>query len=406
MNKVISAAGFAVAINLTLTGSAFAQEAPMSEIWQMLQDQQQEIAALKEQLEQNNTQIQQTQVMAVSVADAIETQSAGSSSPSWADKTAIGGYGEHHYNNVDGGRDQVDAHRYVLYVSHDYSDSIRFFSEWELEHSLAGDGKPGEVELEQAYIEWQFDPNHRATFGQYLVPVGILNETHEPDTFYGVERNKVESEVVPSTWWETGAMLSGNLAQGLSYDLAIHGGLNMSDDEDALKTFRIRSSRQKSAEANANNLAYTGRLSYTGTPGLAMSVSLQHQTDLLQSMVVGDEAPATLLSAHLIYQVEKFSVRALYAAWDIDNASFEANGSADPSGWYVEPSYKLSDKFGVFARYSEVDPRRGDKPTEVTERVDYGFNYWLTPQVAIKADYQNDRQDGNDAINIGIGWSY
>lgn len=198
MKKLAFAAGCIAVINFVITGSAYAQQSPsIEELWQLLQNQQQEIAELKQQLEQNHSQIQQTQVMAISVADAVENQSVDSRTPSWTDKTTLGGYGEHHYNAVDGGRDQVDAHRYVLYVSHDYTDSVRFFSEWELEHSLAGDSKPGEVELEQAYVEWQFNPNHRATFGQYLVPVGLLNETHEPDAFYGVERNKVEAEVIP-----------------------------------------------------------------------------------------------------------------------------------------------------------------------------------------------------------------
>lgn len=405
MKKSVVAAGFA-AMAFSVSQMTLAQESPdLQELWQLLQTQQAEIAELKRQLEVNNTQIQETQIMTISVADAVENQTGQSSTSSWADKTSIGGYGEHHYNAVDEGRDQVDAHRYVLYIGHEYTDSVRFFSEFELEHSLAGDGKPGEVELEQAFIEWQFSTNHRATLGQYLVPVGILNETHEPDTFYGVERNKVESEVIPSTWWETGAMLSGNLTPSLRYDLALHSGLNLSDDGGAIDSFRIRSGRQKSAEANANNFAYTGRLSYNPTPGLSMALSLQHQTDLLQNMVTEDAA-ATLIEAHLIYQKEKFGLRALYAGWDINNADFEVNGSDNPSGWFLEPSYKVTDKLGVFARYSEVDPARGDRPTQITEQIDYGFNYWLTPQVAFKADYQDNQEDGSDAINIGIGWSY
>jgi hypothetical protein len=405
MKKSVFAAGLA-AMAFSVSHATIAQEIPnLEELWQLLQAQQAEIAELKRQLENNNTQIQETQIMAISVADVVENQAIQSNSSNWADKTSIGGYGEHHYNAVDGGRDQIDAHRYVLYIGHEYTDSVRFFSEFELEHGLAGEGKPGEVELEQAFIEWQFSQKHRATLGQYLLPVGILNEVHEPETFYGVERNKVESEVIPTTWWETGAMLSGTLSESLRYDLALHSGLNLSDEDDAINSFRIRSGRQKSAEANGNNFAYTGRLTYTPSPGLRMSLSVQHQTDLLQN-IVSEDAAATLVSAHLIYQKEKFGLRALYAGWDIDNADFKANGSDNLNGWFLEPSYRITDKFGLFARYTEIDPARGDRPTQVTEQIDYGFNYWLTPQVALKADYQNSQQDGDDAINIGIGWSY
>lgn len=407
MNKIKFATAILVATGgFSLASFTQAQTPSMDEIWALVQSQQQEIAELKRQLAQNNTQIQETQIMTISVADAIESQEAvPNQALSWADKTSIGGYGEHHLNVVDDGRDQIDAHRYVLYVGHDYSDTVRFFSEWELEHSLAGEGKPGEVELEQAFIEWQYSNNHRATIGQFLIPAGILNETHEPETFYGVERNKVESEVIPATWWESGVMFSGSLTEGVKYDFGVHSGLNLSDDAGNIDTFRIRSGRQKSAEANANNLAYTGRISYTGMPGLEIAATVQHQTDILQSMA-SETASANLFQAHLAYQGEFFSLRALYAAWDIDSASFEANGSDDPAGWFIEPSVRISESLGFFARYSDIDPARGDRPTQKTEQIDLGFNYWLAPQVVLKADYQNNREDGVDAFNLGVGWSF
>ena len=83
---------------------------------------------------------------------------------------------------------------------------MRFFSEFELEHSLVkdtqeGEEAPGEVELEQAFIEYDFDQRNTARAGVFLLPIGILNETHEPPTFYGVERNTVENVIIPTTWW-------------------------------------------------------------------------------------------------------------------------------------------------------------------------------------------------------------
>ena len=122
----------------------------------------------------------------------------------WFERTTLGGYGELHLNQGD--KEQIDFHRFVLFVNHRFSDRVKFFSELELEHSLSGDGKPGEVELEQAYIEFSLDNDWSIRAGQYLLPLGILNEVHEPDTFYGVERNSVEANIIPTTWWEGGVM--------------------------------------------------------------------------------------------------------------------------------------------------------------------------------------------------------
>ncbi len=122
-----------------------------------------------------------------------------------AKRTTIGGYGELHYNNIsaeDSSRDykSIDFHRFVLFFGHEFNDSTRFYSEVELEHSFIADtggNTPGEVELEQAYIEWDLRDNLHAKGGLFLVPVGILNQTHEPNTFYGVERNDVENIIIP-----------------------------------------------------------------------------------------------------------------------------------------------------------------------------------------------------------------
>ena len=362
----------------------------MEEMWQIIQDQQKQIEDLKAQTEESET-------IAITAIEAVES-SVSAPSNRWYDRVSIGGYAEHHLNITEGSSDQIDAHRYVLFVSNQFTDNIRFFSELEVEHSFAADGAPGAVELEQALIEWQYSDNHRLTLGQYLIPVGILNETHEPDTFYGVERNVVETEVIPSTWWETGAMLSGEIAPGFTYDAGIHSGL-------FVENFRIRSGRQRSAEAVADDFAFTGRLSYNAIPGLQLAATLNYQTDITQS-TFEDDAPALLTQVQAIYQNDNFSLRALYAGWDIDNDAFEANGSDTPSGWFVEPSYKFTDNLGVFARYAEVDPSRGDRPDERTERLDIGLNYWMHPNVVLKADLQESLEDGSDAFNLGIGWSF
>ena len=374
----------------------------LEEMWQIIQQQQATIAQLESKLGQQSQQIQETQVQVTATADALETVSSGSAKlASWAERTQIGGYAEHHYNHKEDGDDQIDAHRWVLFLGHQFSDNLRMFSEFELEHSLSGDGKPGEVELEQAFIEWDFADNHSVQIGQFLIPVGILNETHEPDTFYGVERNKVEAEIIPATWWESGVMFRGEIMPGLSYNAAIHSGLSVPD------SFRIRSGRQKSAEANAEDLAFTGRIKYTGIPGLELATTYQHQQDITQGDTsFSDGAEADLWEAHAVYQSEHFGIRALYADWNIDSDDAELLAVDNLDGWYVEPSVKLSEKLGLFIRYSEYE--RADKIDTDFETWDYGVNYWLHPRVVLKADYTDSVGEGDesDAFNLGVGWSF
>ncbi|MGV6807463.1 MAG: porin [bacterium] len=399
MNKQL----LATVIGLAAAANVAASTPSLEEMWQIIQQQQTEIASLKSQLAGTQQRVQQNEVKTEATLAAVEEVSTGPAATlaSWAEKTQIGGYGEHHFNHKEDSDDQIDAHRWVLFFGHQFSDNLRMFSEFELEHSLAGDGKPGEVELEQAFIEWDFSENHSLQIGQFLVPVGILNETHEPNTFYGTERNKVESEIIPSTWWESGIMAKGEILPGLSYNAAVHSGLAVPD------SFRIRSGRQKSAEANAEDLAFTGRLKYTGVPGLELATTVQYQQDITQGDPAFSEgADATLLEAHAIYNAGPFGLRALYAEWDIDGEDFEMADADSLSGWFVEPSYRLLEDLGLFVRYSEYE--RGDKLNKNYETWDYGLNYWLHPRVVLKADYTDTVGDGDegDAFNLGVGWSF
>ena len=314
---------------------------------------------------------------------------------------SIGGYGELHYNNLDSGS-EIDFHRFVLFFANEFTDRLRFFSEFELEHALAGDGKPGEVELEQAYIEYDFNDYASAKAGVFLVPIGILNETHEPPTFFGVERNKVESEIIPSTWWEAGAAYSGRQANGLSYDLALHSGLAVPTQ--GSNAYRIRSGRQKVAEAKAEDFALTGRVRYTGVAGLELSLSAMHQADITQGV---EESSATLLEAHAIYQHGPFGLRALYADWNIDGDGAAALGKDSQTGFYLEPSYSFNDNWSIFARYGEYDTSAGLANSQAVEQLDFGVNWKLHEDVVIKADVQNQSgSKDDDGFNIGVGYQF
>ncbi len=372
---------------------------------------------------------------ATEVAEAaIEATEDTSGTGSWFENTQIGGYGEVLYNNgtqtsndSDDISKEFDVQRFIFYIGHDFTDNLRFFSETEIEHTRAGrgDDDPGALELEQAYVEWDYAQNHSVLAGLHLVPIGIINETHEPETFYGVERPRVESRIIPTTYRVNGVKLAGNFGQGWRYDFGIHEGLQFDDGD-----LDIRDARQSGARANAENLAGTVRIKYTGIAGLELAAGLQYQDDFTQDntensnlrrdQLGDDDISGYLTSAHAIWQRGKFGLRALYARWDIDSDVedlVDGAGRDEMFGWYVEPSWKFTDKFGVFARYTIIDERAGSSSggADDSEEARFlaGVNYWLHPNVVFKADFQlendEDRSGGEDDLdgfNLGVGWSF
>ena len=368
----------------------------------------QENSQLREAVAITNNKVEAAVIATESIADST---SGIQKLANFADKTTIGGYGELHYNNLSGkggasDKDEIDFHRFVLFFGHEFSDDIRFFSELELEHSLAGDGKDGEVELEQAYIDFDLNDNHTARAGLFLLPVGIINETHEPPTFYGTERNPIEKNIIPATWWAAGAGAHGQLGAGFSYDAYIHSGLNVDD------SFSVRGGRQKVSKAKANDPAATARLKYTGIPGLELAVSAQHQQNMGQGLVAGLDS-GNLIETHAIWSTGPFTLKALYATWDIDGSAVKAAGADKQEGLYIEPSYRLSEKFGIFARFNQWDNKAGsnsgDAKDSEKEQWDVGVNYWPHEDVVIKADYQyqnNDNGKEQNGLNIGLGYQF
>lgn len=398
----------ALALALGTAGLTHAADTPppsMAEMWRIIQAQKAEIDSLKAQSKQTEQKIEAT-------GEILEQQAASRDQHGGSGKTTIGGYGELHYNNLEAGdgtdTKEMDLHRFVLFFGHEFNDKIRFVSELEVEHGgVEADGSPldGEVEIEQAYVEFDINDEVSAKGGVFLLPVGITNETHEPPVFYGVERNPVENTIIPATWWAGGAAVSANFANGLSADLALHSGLQIPTTGGS--AFRIRSGRQKISNANANDLALTGRLKYTGIPGLELAGSINYQNDITQ--VSGDGADeATLLEAHAVWNRGPFTAKALYASWDIDGDAVAAADGDKQNGYYVEGSYKLTSDFGVFARYNNVD---GVRVQDEFKQMDVGFNWWPHEDVVVKVDYMDRENDSVsdrdlDGFNVGIGYQF
>ena len=382
-----------------------AQQDQIDLLQQQLNATQQSLQSLREQVEKNAVASEEANEKAEILADNMESQPVVAESA-----TSIGGYGELHLNMLENqvdGKDSktLDLHRFVLFFGHEFNDRLRFASELEVEHAVSGGDAPGEVELEQAYIEYDWARNQSLRAGVFLLPVGILNETHEPPTFYGVERNPVEKNIIPTTWWEGGLSFNGSFADAWRYDFAYSSGLFTSAED----KYAIRDGRQKVAKAKFNSQAYTGRLRWLGVPGLELSASVQYQDDVTQE-TDPFAGSAWLYSGHVAWQRKNFGIRALYANWNLDGPGPEAIGADRQKGWYVEPSWRFNEQWGVFARYNQWDNQAGNSVDSKYTQWDLGVNFWLHPQVVFKFDYQNqsapDGKKEMDGWNLGVGYQF
>lgn len=382
----------------------------------------QENINLKQQNKILKTKLATTEKQVKNNTTAVETvadmPSLASGTSQWFNNTTLGAYGELHYTNRsrENGdhQEQANFHRFVLFLGHEFSDKLRFFSELELEHSIAGEGQNGEFELEQAYLEYDINDKLSAKAGLFLVPVGIMNETHEPNNFYGVERNEVEKYIIPATWWEAGVGANYKFDNGLSIDAAVMTGLEMNNQ------YSIRPSRGKVSKAQANEPIIAGRVKYTGIPGLEVAATVLHQTDMGQgdnpSAKMANIGSGTLFETHVIYSHSLgpgiFTAKALYSRWQI-NIGGDANQAAETQyGWYLEPSYRLPTRYGdvgVYGRFQKLDYYSGiDRNYDIWE---VGANWWIHENVVLKANYiykqdtlianQNER-----GFDLGIGYSF
>jgi hypothetical protein len=387
------------------------EETPsVDEIWENQKRQEKVIAEQQEKIRELNEKLEATGERVEAVSESKSASSSDGAIRNFLGRTSLGGYGELHMNQLENDRYQgkdkreIDFHRFVLFVGHDFTDDIRFYSELELEHAISSSDADGEIELEQAFIQFDLSERLAASGGLFLIPVGILNETHEPPTFFGVERNPVEKNVIPSTWWEGGGSLNGRHDNGMSWDVAVTSAIHTDGD------FNIRKGRQKVSNADASSFATTSRLAYRGVPGLEVAATFQVTEDIAGARL--ESTPATLFETHVDFKRNGFGLRALYARWDLFSDDAEDRGQDEQYGFYVEPSYRFwRDKLGVFARFSQWNNAAGSDGGESRYRqYDVGINYWPHPQIVLKFDYQDQDaptgKDGFDGYNVGIGYQF
>ena len=333
-----------------------------------------------------------------------------------------------HFNRpTDGTPGVLDFHRFVLLFTHQFSDRLRFVSELELEHGFVeGLEDGGELELEQAYLDFLVKPALNVRAGMLLVPVGIINERHEPPVYHGVERPFVDTVIIPTTWFDVGAGLYGDLGHGFryrAYAMAPLDATKFSAEEG------IRGAAQHGSEAQVRNVAVTGRLEYVGTRGLQLGGSFWRGETGFRVPRIDTSVGLFELDGRLTRG--RFEGRGQYAHVFIDGAGalndslgrltgIDPNIADELRGSYVEASYRILPSTAphdaaLFVRYENFDTQF-KMPAGSTKLPQFdrdarvvGATYWVDPDVAIKFDYSHVRNQSSvipapRSINVGLGW--
>ncbi len=356
---------------------------------------------------------------------------------------SIGGYAEGYYSKfvsdkIQANRDTSDFVRLVTYIGYKFNDWILFNSEIEIEHSFTQATKSsgaGEVAVEFAYLDFLLSEYANVRTGMLLMPVGFINEMHEPNTFFGVFRPEVESRIIPTTWRENGIGLFGKLHDDLHYRLYGTTGLNAR----GFSVAGLRGGRQRGNRALAEDLAIVGRLDYTPTPSLLLGGSFYAGDQGQNQTVEGTSIPDTnllLWELHAQYRTYGLELRSLVTMAHLGDAraltqalrTTKDIGGNDTIantmlGAYVEVGYDIlphlypnSDHylapFVRFEYYNTQDnvPAGLSRNGNVEQRLwTSGLSYKPHPNVVLKVDYRRFSPVKGlrpHEVNFGIGLAF
>ena len=334
----------------------------------------------------------------------------------------VGGYGEILYNQPEGDNGEIDVQRLVLLFGYKFNDRTQFVTEIELEHV-------NEIFVEQAFLQYSLNDNVNLRAGLMLVPMGIINEYHEPTTFNGVERPSIDGSIVPTTWREIGVGVSGRFDNAsLRYQAYVFNGFASVNETKVLGGANgLRNGRQKGIQSTVNKPTFSAKLDHYGIPGLRLGLSGyfgRTQAEDAVDAIEGADVGIAMLGLDARYAYQRFTARGQFInasisdteAYNILNA---ANLGSKLQGWYVEVAYNLlaltnKQKLFAFTRYENYDTHAsvdGDLVRNLSyDRNEWtlGLSYKLAPGAVVKADYQlKDNAVSNNNIrnqlNFGIG---
>jgi hypothetical protein len=347
---------------------------------------------------------------------------------------SIGGYGEANYSgkvsDKGGSTNDADLERLVLYAGYKFTDNILFNSEIEYEHATTGEGdeEKGEVSVEFAALDFFIDPMANIRAGLVLMPMGFINQIHEPPFFYGNFRPEVEQRIIPSTWREMGVGLFGQITPELTYTAYLVNGLNAEE----FASDGIREGRGGGSQAKAETFGSVARMDYapSAVPGLSIGGSA-YIGEAGQNDTIAGQKPdvlTQLYEAHAQWKYRGLEWRALGSWGHIGDAAIlsAAKGETIGSenyGWYTEVGYDIlphliadtAQYLAPFFRYEQFDTiaetpdgflDNGNLDRQIYQ---VGLQYKPIPNVVIKADYRNiSAETGSvpDDFNLGLGFIF
>ena len=335
---------------------------------------------------------------------------------------SIGGYGEITYNNKEGSSTpaEIDVQRLVMLFAYKFDDRTSFVTEIEFEHVK-------EVYVEQAFINYSVADGVNLRGGLMLVPMGIVNEYHEPTTFNGVERPSLDNKIVPTTWREMGIGVSGRINNAsIRYQAYLMNGfLSYGDSYKLRGSDGLRKGRQKGAESVGSDTNFAGRIEYYGLPNLKFGVSYyigntQTTTPDISSTQIG----LSMFGLDYRYVNGRLSSRGQYISASLsDTEAYNLAGDTDlgsaMGGYYVEGAYNLlpldsRQKLDIFLRYENFNTHQKTAGALIANdayhrsETTFGLSYHLASGAVFKADYQSKGTavEGSDAVgqfNLGLG---
>jgi len=340
-------------------------------------------------------------------------------------RLTVGGYAQIDYNEPDGSEPgNLDVHRLVMLFGYKFSDKVSFLTEIEFEHVK-------EVYVEQAFVNYSVNTAFNVRGGLMLVPMGYVNEYHEPPVFYGVERPMNDKFIVPTTWRELGIGATGNIQDiSLRYQAYIFNGfISYKDGQGTLRGVDgLRKGRQKGAESIIQSPNLSMKVDYYGILGLKVGLAGyfgETQTD--DPTIEGSTVGVNMIGMNASYRYKSLDIRGQYVWTGLTgtDAYNELTGSdlgSEMLGYYAEVAYdflplitKNTDKqFYLFTRY-EAYNTHSDTAGDLDQNLKYdrnnitfGFDFKLTTGVVFKADYQwfEDADPGSNPLNqfnMGLG---
>lgn len=348
-------------------------------------------------------------------------------SGNYGEAVTVGAYGEITYNQPEGNNGELDVQRLVLLFGYKFNDKTQFVTELEVEHVE-------EVFVEQAFVNYAVGDNISLRGGLMLVPMGIINEYHEPTTFNGVERPAVDNAIVPTTWREIGVGVTGRFSEAsIGYQAYIFNGFKSTVNDDGEPTGFLKGSnglrggRQKAIKSTVDSPTFSTKIEYYGIPGLRLGLSgyfgkTQAADDVED--IEGANIGISMVGLDARYAFQRFTARGQFIHASLrDTEAYNTLVDSDLGsmmmGYYGEIAYNLlplskQQRLFAFARYENYDTHADTDGALVRNdaynRTDFttGLSYHIAPGVVLKGDYQfrdNKLSSGNveNRLNFGIG---